>query len=418
LSDSPSTNPLVASNDNAPQALIGLATLMRHAFAGVDLKPLGARLVERAKSHPRDANGLMDLSNVLQLTGNRELGLATQMQALKLQQLYQLPSSTDPAAIRLLAIMSGGDLMANTPVEFLVSGANVTLQQLYIDTDIPLPDQLPQHDVVFVALGESDHNRTLLQKIAEQARNWHTPLLNAPQYIAQLTRNGACVQLHGAPGIDMPLSVRVPRGQLQQLTTGELTLTDVLPDGAFPIIARPVGSHAGHDLDKIDDAAKLTTYLAATPVEEFYISRFVDYRSADGLFRKYRIILIDGAPYVCHMAISSHWMIHYLNAGMADSAEKRAEEARFMAAFEQEFAVRHAQAFASVTKLLNLDYVGLDCAETPDGQLLVFEADSDMIVHDMDPVDMYPYKQPAMQKIFHAFYAMLVKKTGHSNHAD
>ncbi len=421
MSDSTGSNPSVASDENCPQALIGLATLMRQAFAGVDLRPLGARLVERGKAYPRDANGLMDLSNVLQLTGNRELGMATQMQALRLQQLYQLPSSTDPAAIRLLAIMSGGDLMANTPVEFLITGSNINLQQLYVDTGIPLPVQLPEHDIVFVAMGESDHNRPLLQLIAEQSRAWHKPLLNAPQYIAQLTRNGACALLHGAPGIDMPLSVRVPSVQLQQLAAGELALAEILPDGAFPIIVRPVGSHAGHDLDKIDDVVKLAAYLAATltatPVDEFYISRFVDYRSADGLFRKYRIMLIDGAPYVCHMAISSHWMIHYLNAGMADSAEKRAEEARFMASFEQVFAVRHAQAFESVTKLLKLDYVGLDCAETPDGQLLIFEADSDMIVHDMDPVDVYPYKQPAMRKIFHAFFAMLGRKAGRSEPA-
>jgi glutathione synthase/RimK-type ligase-like ATP-grasp enzyme len=410
-------NPSATTDDNGPQALIGLATLMRQAFSGIDLRPLGARLVERAKAYPQDANGLMDLSTILQLTGNRELGLATQMQALRLQQLYQLPSSTATMAIKLLAIMSGGDLMANTPVEFLVSGANVVLQQLYLDADLPLPQQLPEHDVVFVALGESDHNRPLLQQIAEQSRNWKKPLLNAPQSIAQLTRNGTCALLQGAPGIDMPLSVRVPRRQLQQITTGELTLAEILPSGVFPIIARPVGSHAGHDLDKIDDVAKLTTYLAATPVEEFYISRFVDYRSADGLFRKYRIMLVDGAPFVCHMAISSHWMIHYLNAGMADSAEKRAEEARFMAGFAQDFAVRHAQAFESVTTLLKLDYVGLDCAETQNGQLLVFEADSDMIVHDMDPVDMYPYKKPAMQKIFDAFYAMLALRVGRAEPA-
>lgn len=417
MSESPGMNPPATTDDNGPQPLIGLAALMRQAFAGVDLRPLGARLVERAKAYPQDANGLMDLSTILQLTGNRELGLATQMQALRLQQLYQLPSSSATAAIRLLAIMSGGDLMANTPVEFLVSGANVVLQQLYLDADIPLPQQLPEHDVVFIALGESDHNRPLLQQIAEQSRNWKKPLLNAPQAIAQLTRNGTCALLQGAPGIDMPLSVRVPRRQLQQVTMEELTLADILPGGAFPIIARPVGSHAGHDLDKIDDAAKLATYLAATPVEEFYISRFVDYRSADGLFRKYRIMLVDGAPFVCHMAISSHWMIHYLNAGMADSAEKRAEEARFMAGFEQDFAVRHARAFESVTALLKLDYVGLDCAETQNGQLLVFEADSDMIVHDMDPVDMYPYKKPAMQKIFDAFYAMLARKVGRAGPA-
>lgn len=397
--------------DNTPQALIGLAPLMRQAFSGIDLRPFGARLVERAKAYPHDANTLMDLSTVLQLTGNRELGLAAQGQALKLQQHYRLATATKPATIRLLCIVAGGDLMANTPVEFLVEGGDVALDLLYVDAGLPLPSTLPDHDLIFVAVGESDHNRPLLKEIGERAKEWASPVLNAPGRIAQLSRNGACALLHDAPGIAMPLSVRVARTLLDQVADGRMALSSILPGGAFPIIVRPVGSHAGHDLDKIEDASKLAAYLAAIApdaVAEFYISRFVDYRGADGLFRKYRIMLIDGRPYVCHMAISEHWMIHYLNAGMAENAAKRAEEARFMATFEMGFALRHARAFQSVDEVLQLDYVGLDCAESRDGELLIFEADSDMVVHNMDPVDMFPYKVPAMRKIFDAFHAMLV----------
>jgi glutathione synthase/RimK-type ligase-like ATP-grasp enzyme len=403
-------NTITQDQSDARQSLIGLAPLMRQAFSGIDLRPFGARLVERAKANPNDANTLMDLSTVLQLTGNREVALAAQAQALKLQQHYRLATASAAASIKLLAIVSAGDLMANTPVEFLVEGGDVALDLLFIDTDLLLPPELPAHDLVFVAIGESDHNRPLLKHIEERSQDWSRPLLNAPDRIAHLTRNGACALLHGAHGIEMPLSVRIARSLLDQVTTGRLALSSILPGGEFPLIVRPVGSHAGHDLDKLEEAQALAAYLAATPAEEFYISRFIDYRSSDGLFRKYRIMLIDGRPYICHMAISTHWMIHYLNAGMAESAEKRAEEARFMASFDLGFALRHAHAFQSVTELLKLDYVGLDCAETHDGQLLIFEADSDMIVHEMDPVDMFPYKQPAMRKIFDAFHAMLVSR--------
>ena len=100
-------------------------------------------------------------------------------------------------------------------------------------------------------------------------------------------------------------------------------------------------------------------------------------------------------------------MIHYLNAGMAESAEKRAEEARFMADFDTGFAVRHAAAFKVINERIGLDYLGIDCAETRDGKLLIFEVDSCMIVHAIDPVDVFPYKQPQMRKVFDAFYRML-----------
>jgi glutathione synthase/RimK-type ligase-like ATP-grasp enzyme len=175
----------------------------------------------------------------------------------------------------------------------------------------------------------------------------------------------------------------------------------------FPIIVRPIESHAGTGLEKLDQAGGLTTYLAGQADEAFYISPFVDYASPDGLFRKQRIALIRGRPFVCHLAVSAHWMVHYLNAAMLDDAENRAFEARFMQSFDQDFAVRHRAAFAALHARIGLDYFAIDCAETQDGRLLLFEADVAMIVHDMDPPDLFPYKKPQMRKVFDAFQTML-----------
>ncbi len=107
------------------------------------------------------------------------------------------------------------------------------------------------------------------------------------------------------------------------------------------------------------------------------------------------------------MAVSQHWMVHYLNAGMTESAAKRAEEARFMAAFDSDFAVKHEAALRAIAERVGLEYFAIDCGETPDGRLLLFEADVAMIVHAMDPPDMFPYKAPQMRKVFDAFHAML-----------
>ena len=35
-------------------------------------------------------------------------------------------------------------------------------------------------------------------------------------------------------------------------------------------------------------------YLADRPEPEFFVTRFIDYAKEDGLFRKYRIVLVDG----------------------------------------------------------------------------------------------------------------------------
>jgi hypothetical protein len=100
-------------------------------------------------------------------------------------------------------------------------------------------------------------------------------------------------------------------------------------------------------------------------------------------------------------------MIHYLNAGMDQSAEKRAEEAACMRDFDNTFALRHRDALAEVDRRIGLPYLGIDCAETPDGRLLIFEIDNAMVVHAMDDEQMYPYKKPAMRKVFSAFRQLL-----------
>ena len=141
----------------------------------------------------------------------------------------------------------------------------------------------------------------------------------------------------------------------------------------------------------------------------------MEYRNQDGLYRKYRIALIDGQPYVCHMALSEHWMIHYKNAGMAESEVKRAEEACFMLHFDNDFALRHKQAFRIIDERLGLDYLVIDCGETTDGKLLIFEADNLGFVHAMDPPEIYPYKAPQMKKVFNAFYSMLIKARDKGN---
>ena len=392
------------------QPLIGLAKLMRMAFSGVDLGPLGMQLIARAEagSGKEDANAVMDLSTVLQLRGDHDLALTIQAQALELQQIYAPPTAAGLDAIRVLAIMGPGDLMANTPLEFLLENADVALEILYVAPHLPLPLALPEHDVLFVAIGESDENVPLLQELDGAIKFWPRPVLNIPGRIALLSRDNACALLKSATGVVMPDTIRISRQAMEKMGRDELAVSAVLVDGKFPVIARPVDSHAGKGLDKLDNPAAITHYLKTMTQDEFYISRFVDYRGEDGLFRKYRIVLIEGRPFVCHMAISSHWMIHYLNAGMAESAEKRAEEERFMANFDGTFALRHQGAFRAIYERMGLDYLGIDCGETGDGSLLIFEVDSNMIVHAIDPVEVFPYKQPQMSKVFAAFREMLV----------
>jgi glutathione synthase/RimK-type ligase-like ATP-grasp enzyme len=389
-------------------SLAGMARLMKMAFDGIDLAPVAVRLIERASTDPQDAEALMDLSVVLQLQGQREVGLAAQGHALQIKRLYELPARGEPA-IHLLAIMAPGDLMTNTPLPFLVEDSDIALSMLYVLPGEPIPGELPACDVVFMAVAESDVVQPLLSRLAECAAAWRRPLLNRPERIANTSRTQAYQLLDEAAGIAIPMTTRTTRAELERLSASGLGIRDLLSDGTFPVIVRPVDSHAGRGLARVDAAAGLTDYLQATPGDEFFISRFIDYRGEDGLFRKYRIVLIDGVPYAGHMGVSAHWMIHYLNAGMSDSAAKRAEEEAFMCGFETGFARRHADALRTLAERFGLDWLVIDCGETPSGELLVFEVCTGAAIHAMDPVELFPYKRPHMARIFTAFRAMLAR---------
>ncbi len=378
--------------------LAGLAAITRHAMQGGDFTAVVSQLVARIERNSDDAAAWLDLSTVQQVLGNGANRIALQADALRRARHFTHAQRAE-APLRLLALTAPGDFMANTPLEFLLEHSDVALDALYLPPDEPLPEKLPEHDIAFVAVAESDANLPLLQKLAAAAPFWPRPLVNAPEKIAALTRDGFSVLMRDAPGVLVPPTRRLERAALAKI------------EGmGFPFIARPAGSHAGDGLRKIENRSDLDLYLAETDGPAHYVAPFVDYSGADGLFRKTRVVLIEGAPHPVHMAVSPRWMVHYLNADMMDNPAHRAEEARFMANFNAGFARRHARAFEEVTRRAGLDYVLLDCAETRDGELLIFEAGTAMIIHALDPQHLFPYKPPQMTKIFSAFQDMLRRR--------
>ena len=398
-----------------PHTLLGSAALMRMACANQDLTPLSARLLAQIGDTPRadNADAMLDLSTILQLKGERKVALSLQNEALRLKQLYHLPAPNGTTRIRLLALVTPGDLMTNTPLDFLLEDSDIALDILYVATHLPFPESLPEHDVMFVGIGESDETQALLQLLDVALQGWPRPTLNRAEHITWLSRDRAYTLLSGLPDVVMPGTARIARATLDEVIQGKSPLQSLLADAAYPLIIRPVGSHAGHGLEKIDHPAALQDYLQRSAGEMFYLSRFIDYSDADGQFRKYRVVLIEGKAYAAHMGISSHWMIHYMNAGMVESAAKRAEEAHFMANFDATFATRHAVALAAIHQAMRLEYLVLDCAETRDGELLLFEVDNSAVVHTMDSDQLFPYKRPQMRKVFDAFRTMLVRNIAH-----
>ncbi len=386
---------------------IGFAQLTRQAFEGGDLHPLRDRLVAKISEGAAHAGEGLDLSLIVQLLGDKQAGLAIQAEVLTFQQLFRAPCAVEKPRLRVLALAAAIDMGGNTPIEFLLEESDIELLTLYVVDGIGLPEQLPDHDVAIVVASDSEECRAALAVIEKAAPRWPRPLLNRPGLIGNLDRDKLYRLLSGIPGLDIPATLHATRAQLSDLSQGRIACEDIAGELHFPMIARPRGTHAGVGLAKLDDAQALAAYLAGRQEQDFFVARFVDYVSPDGFYRKYRLAMVDGKPYACHMAIAERWDIWYLNADMAFSEEKRAEEAVFMFDFDHAFAARHKSALEEMSGRVGLDYFIVDCAENQNRELLVFEADNTAVVHNMDPTAVFPYKPPQMRKIFAAFTSML-----------
>jgi len=389
---------------------IGFAKLTTMAFRGNDLRPLRDELMSKVAGGSAGAGEGLDLSLITQLLGDKQTGIATQAEVLAFHQLFRSPCSAEKPKLRVLALAAAIDMGGNTPIEFLLEESGIELLTLYVVAGIELPAPLPDHDVAIVIASDSDECRDALGIIDAAAARWPRPLLNPPRLVGNLDRDKLHRLLRGIEGLDIPATMGVTRAQLSDVTQSIRSFADIAAELQFPIIARPRGSHAGVGLAKLDDRVAIDRYLAERPEQEFFVSRFVDYANDDGLFRKYRIVFIEGRPYACHMAIADRWDIWYLNAGMSDNAAKRLEEETFMRTFDAGFARRHQTALAGMAERIGLDYFTIDCAENKRGELLVFEADNTAVVHNMDSPELFPYKPPQMRTIFEAFAAMLYRR--------
>ena len=394
-----------------PPALIGNCKLATAATKGEDLAPVWNSLVTQVTANPLDAAAYLDLSTIAFIQGRPEARRELRARALNLSRVYRLRTAgSSTEAVRVLSFQACGDYLPNMPIEFLLEDSNVVLDFVYTAPGVPLPDVLPDHDLAFVAVAESTENQPLLRELAMALRSWDRPVVNYPERIASLTRDGTCSLLKTVDGLEVPSGVRVGRAHLERIGSGALQISEALDGITFPIIARPLDSHLGEGLCKLDGPDAVDSYLCQRPDAEFYVAPFVDYKSRDGLYRKYRVALIDRRPYPVHMAIAQHWMINYVNANMNESVEKRAEEERFLADFDDSFGARHAGALVAIAERTGLDYLPIDCAETAEGRLLLFELGTNMIAHKMDPIDLFPYKRPHMDKLSNALEAMFRKR--------
>lgn len=257
-------------------------------------------------------------------------------------------------------------------------------------------DRLPDYDLVFNAMGDPDLTGDIAGPVGRFLEVCTKTLLNHPGKVAHTARDKLPALLKGIDGLLVP-AVR----RFSDSTGWDEAIADQLP-----LLMRPVHTQGGIGLVLAATATELAQCraLQSGPV---YVSRFVDYRSADSWFRKYRIIFIDRKPYPYHLAISQNWMVHYQTAEMETCPWKLEEEKKFLQHPEAVIGVAGMQAIHAIGARMDLDYAGIDFSIMPDGRILVFEANPTMLAHPENSLGVLEHKNVYVRRIFDAFEDLL-----------
>jgi tetratricopeptide (TPR) repeat protein len=353
--------------------------------------------------NPRDADSIYWIGAIKQVQGELPAAEAAYAEAARIQPLIRRPAAKLPAEFRVLALYA--PFAGNLPTGYLFQDAAYDTDTLALFASNQYDIELLKQDVQVVVNLISDADQAddgLLPMAADLVSRLGKPTVNNPRMIPNTTRDAVANLLEGIPGCRIPRIWRQKAGADFSIATLQAAL-----EGPSTILVRPIGTHGGDDFEKIDDLAELTALLAQRPDIDRYFIEYVDYRSSDGLFRKYRFIFVDGQILPYHLAIASDWKVHHVTTDMADHLSMQREEEAFLNDPATVFSPSHYRALREIHKRIGLEYFGIDCGLDRSGNLVVFEANASMLVHDGN--EQFPYKAPFVLRIKTAFDEMLRK---------
>lgn len=372
-------------------------------LARMGMTAVAVRFLEHAAVlRPDDAAVYAELGNALQALGDTERALACFRRHGELCPLTTWRAARGVADFSVLAMTSPG--VANTPPDFLFAGAAHDTHFFSLLPGVE-PDRalLRRHgDIAVNLISDADQARDILAIAAAVSDHLGKAVLNHPRIILRTGRESVAARLAGIANCRVPKTVAIEAA----LLTGEGAAEALARhDIAFPLLLRVPGNHGGEAFEKIGTSEEARAFTVEHAAESYYATRYVDYRSPDGHFRKYRFFLTDQDVLPYHLAIGDHWKVHHYTTNMDQHVWMQDEEKLFLDAPQRTFSPEHYAAMAEIRRRIGLDFFGIDCSLDREGNLLIFEVNASVLIHN-DNAD-FPYKTPACLRIRDAFQAML-----------
>ncbi len=294
----------------------------------------------------------------------------------------------EPVRVLLLVSARGG----NIPTALILDPCVFQVTALYAEFHDPgLP--LPAHEVVVNAIGDAELCAEALAGARDLLRRTSAPVINPPDAVAVTSRTDNARRMADLTGVVTPAITAVARSALAGLP--------------YPRLLRALGYHAGQHFVRAETADQAVALAKALPGDALLAIAPMDARGADGLARKYRVMMIDGRLYPLHMAASADWKVHYFSSAMAGRPDLRAEEAAFLADMPTALGASAMAGLRAIRDRLGLDYAGVDFGMDLKGRLLLFEANATMTITPPDADPIWDYRRAPITRALEAARTMV-----------
>ena len=228
----------------------------------------------------------------------------------------------------------------------------------------PKPQRVRVPDVLVNLITEPLVCRRALDRLESIVPLQTVPIVNKVEAIRRSARTALpdVIRASNADRVRVPLTTRFAG-------TRDGLLSHIESAGhRWPVLLRPVGTHGSRGLEKVDNASQLRE-VGIIP-SDVLVSDFVDFHSDDGLYRKYRMIWVDGTIFRRHIIASLDWNVTGMSrTAMVERPETIAAEKDFLASSSDGLDERVAELF----RIVGLDFGVIDFTVSDSGEITVFE---------------------------------------------
>lgn len=253
---------------------------------------------------------------------------------------------------------------------------DIRYERLRLGRRLPFPagaSDLSAYACIVNMMTDADLHRKSLDNVWRLLANYGGKVVNHPQAVLQSGRDKIATTLAGTPGLRVPRVARLPGGKpaVAAKTIDRLGM-------AYPLIVRQTGTHTGKTVGLVESEDALRPTVASSG--DYFATEFIDFRSADGLFRKFRVFFFGDRIVLRHMIVFDQWSVHGSTRMqfMVHRPELLAEEARLCGRAEGPFPAPLRAVFEEVRSRVALDFFGMDFGIDRDGQAVLFEANATM----------------------------------------